>query len=170
MIKGLSYLATALLVLSIVFKIQVLYVDGNSMSPSLSNNDILIAKPSSNYEVGDIVTFYMPEFDETLVKRIVGVSGDEIKYINPINNTHGVYKVKDGEVFVEGDNYYDSIDSRVFGAIKIEDIDKKVIYDMNWLPSWLYFFNLGIYLIIFVVVDNLEESKDDEEDIKLDNV
>ena len=170
MIKGLSYLATALLVLIIVFKIQVIYVNGESMQPALSNNDILIAKPSSSYNVGDIITFYMPEFDETLVKRIVGVSGDTIEYINPINNTHGVYEVKDGEVFVEGDNYYDSIDSRVFGAIKIEDIDKKVIYDMSWLPTWLYFFNIGVYLIVFIVVDNLEESKDDEEDIKLDNI
>lgn len=170
MIKGLSYLATALLVLSIVFKIQVLYVNGESMQPSLNNMDTLLAIPASDYKVGDIVTFYMPEFDETLVKRIVGVSGDTVEFINPLTGVSGVYKVKDGEVFVEGDNYYDSIDSRVFGAIKIEDIDKKVIYDVNWLPSWLYFFNLGIYLIIFVVVDNLEESKDDEEDIKLDSV
>lgn len=106
-------------------------------------------------ERGDIVVFRSPQNkDIEYIKRIIGLPGDTIiidddtgqvsvngvvlkeNYINNKTNlfsggavTSGVaYKVPKGHYFVMGDNRQKSSDSRVFGAIKEEDIIGQVFY------------------------------------------
>ena len=98
---------------------------------------------------GDIVVFHPPadptipvgaEVDRTdLIKRVVGLPHDTIEvldgtlYLNghaqrepyikePIFEDYGPFKVKEGTIFVMGDNRNDSKDSRRIGAIPLENL------------------------------------------------
>lgn len=117
-------------------------VKGESMYPTLNNNDYLITqKVEKNYEKGDIVIIDVN--DHSIVKRIVALGGEvvEIKdgklYVNdklveedytngPANEDFPRTKVAKGTVFVLGDNRNNSTDSRYYKAFKLEDINGKV--------------------------------------------
>lgn len=114
-------------------------------------------------EVNDIVIVDMPREifgqEEYIIKRIVAVEGDtvEIKnnkfyrndkevkenYINEpmeedkdqLNTFTGKHTLKEGEVFVMGDNRNHSADSRYFGAVPVEFIEGKVIVDNEGFSS-----------------------------------
>lgn len=96
---------------------------------------------------GDIVIISGPESKVRLVKRIVGLPGDQIDiregkvYLNEelINEPYvkgqtlsgGIafpYKVEQGQLFVMGDNREHSQDSRVLGPIAMSSIEGKVVY------------------------------------------
>lgn len=84
---------------------------GNSMSPTLSANDIVLVnrleyifkKPKE----GDIIACNDPRDERILIKRII--------------------KIENNAYFVQGDNKYASTDSRVFGKIRHKDIIGKII-------------------------------------------
>ncbi|KAI7740410.1 hypothetical protein M8C21_017571 [Ambrosia artemisiifolia] len=69
---------------------------------------------------GDVVILQSPENPRKLVtKRIIGMEGDKITYIvDPKNSdrTETVIVPK-GHVWVQGDNIYNSYDSRNFGPV-----------------------------------------------------
>lgn len=116
-------------------------VDGTSMYPTLEDGEVLILKKyDKSYERFDIVVVNYN--GEKLVKRIIGMPGENIKYKN-----NKLYV--DGEILEEpleletadfnlldlgyntipkdcylilGDNRYNSTDSRVIGLIKKNDI------------------------------------------------
>lgn len=117
----------------------------------------------------DIVVFKQPTFDENteIVKRVIGLPGDrivikdgEVRLYNKKNKDGSIIKpsldtyakingttdgnidtrIKDGEVFVLGDNRPDSVDSRYFGSVRTENIIGEVrvrIYPLNNL--WMFF-------------------------------
>lgn len=98
-------LMVALLVLSMVFLIQPVYVDGISMVPELENGERLIVNKMVYYDVksvdmmhlsrGDIVTFWFPEEpSESFVKRIIGMPGETVE-------------ITGGEIFIDGKKLYE---------------------------------------------------------------
>lgn len=124
-------------------------VRGQSMYPTLDNNNYLLinktAYMSNSPKMGDIIVFKSDLETENgkhkdLVKRVIGVAGDEITvtgglvYVNrePISEDYisGAYTdgeldtiVPDGCVFVMGDNRGNSLDSRSqqVGFVSVRD-------------------------------------------------
>ena len=123
-------------------------VDGTSMYPTLSNNEILILKKyDKSYDRFDIVVFKRE--NSKLIKRIVGLPGDTIEYKNNKLYINGNYvkedfehentddftystTIPDGYYYVLGDNRENSLDSRYFGPISKEDITG--IVDLSIYP------------------------------------
>ena len=123
-------------------------VDGSSMDSTLKNGDILILnKLDKSYERFDVVVINakIDGKNSKLVKRIIGLPGDNIEYeynelyINgkkiedvatartsdfSLSDLYDVEKIPDDYYFVMGDNRIYSRDSRDYtvGLIKKEDI------------------------------------------------
>ena len=151
----LKYIIFIFIVLIIaIYIIGLQQVVGDSMNPTLKNNDVVIIdKLTHNFitlKRGDIISFY---YDNTkyLVKRIVGLPGETLVikdnkiYINGEMisdyvadvamdnfklNEIGYEVIPKDMYFVLGDNRKNSLDSRDYrvGLIKKDDvIGKKVI-------------------------------------------
>lgn len=142
----LPYVITIIVVL--LFK-QFLFapirVNGDSMYSTLKNNDIMILD-KVHYRHNDIKRFDIVVVDadyELLIKRVIGLPGEEIEvknnklYINgkyvkqnfKYKNTEDFsYKIPKGKYFVMGDNRTNSLDSRYFGAFKRKQILGKTNY------------------------------------------
>jgi len=142
-------LVVAKLITSFVF-LSVM-VDGNSMAPTLINGEKAITD-GLFYKMGgidrfDIVILEEKGFDEKLVKRVVGLPGEKIRYEKGVLYVNGkVVEEKfitkevamktvtaygndtfectlgKNEYFVLGDNRGNSTDSRYFGPIKKSQI------------------------------------------------
>ena len=142
-------LIVAKLITSFVF-LSVM-VDGNSMYSTLKNGDKGITDGLFYKITGidrfDVVILEEDKFEDKLVKRVIGLPGETIRYEKGIlyingevvkeefiteevaKQTVGVYgndtfecKLKDNEYYVLGDNRGNSTDSRYFGPIKKEQI------------------------------------------------
>jgi signal peptidase I len=121
------------------FFIQLCFVNGNSMQPTLnSGNIIIIKKFDLSIKNNDIVVIRKNK--KTLIKRVVGIPNDKIiikddtlyvndlKFDNRITSYSGNAKeeitLADDEYYVLGDNRSNSIDSRYeeIGIIKKDEI------------------------------------------------
>ena len=127
------------------FVLQPYRVDGYSMEPSLHNEDRLFI----NHFVyrlreprhGDVVVIDLPNEGISIIKRVIGVPGDEVavhdgfvwlngvklveSYLDgPTLGECGPVIVPEGSVFVMGDNRQDSRDSRshTIGFVSYEQI------------------------------------------------
>ncbi|MEG1987092.1 MAG: signal peptidase I [Bacilli bacterium] len=132
-----------------LFVIDVARVDGNSMNPTLKNNDFLIfSKINNKYKRFDIVILKVNS--KYFIKRIIGLEGEKIKYIDNklfineelvnedfvLSNTSDFslkeispYDIIPNDMFlVLGDNREDSYDSRNYGLISINDIGGKILF------------------------------------------
>ena len=122
--------------LGFVFNYKIIIVSGESMRPKYSDGQIVLADRSFNkedIEVGDIVVFN--DNGNTCIKRVLAKEGDTIKqcggklYINdiveaPYNTSWETeFELMENELYVCGDNYSNSIDSRTYGPIKLDDVE-----------------------------------------------
>lgn len=125
------------------FIITPVQVDGNSMYPTLDDNEILILKKyDKSYERFDIVVFKYNK--SKLVKRIIGLPGEKVSYKDNelyINGEKmedvkletktsdftledlGYTIIPEGYYLVLGDNRNNSIDSRRIGLVSEHDIE-----------------------------------------------
>lgn len=128
-----------IVVLIRTFIITPVRVDGDSMHPTLLDNEILLLKKyDKKFERFDIIVF---EYGNSkLVKRIIGLPGDKVEYKNNnlyINNEiiEEVFldedvktsnfsltqlkleKIPEDCYFVIGDNRNNSTDSRIIGPV-----------------------------------------------------
>ena len=117
--------------------IGIYAIPTGSMQPTLQIGDrILVTRYfSQSAQRGDVVVFRSPNEEELLVKRIVAVGGDFIEarnghliigghavsepYLPASTVTTGVssQRVPPDYYFVLGDNRFDSLDSRAWGAV-----------------------------------------------------
>lgn len=125
----------------IVFKVKI---PSESMVPTLNVGDRLFVTRIYNrdkLERGDIVVFYSREEDESMIKRLIGLPGDEVvltdgvvtvngetlveDYIGTPDNFNGIYNVPEGKYFFLGDNRLRSKDSRYWINSYIDGKDIK---------------------------------------------
>ncbi|MDX6381693.1 MAG: signal peptidase [Rubrobacteraceae bacterium] len=144
------------------FVLEAFQVPSESMVPTFQVGDRFMANKFiyrfTEPKRGDIIVFRSVEGgEEDLVKRVVGLPGDEITvqngvlsvngerqeepYINkqlPDSGFYGPAKVPEGHVFAMGDNRGNSRDSRFFGPVPMENIEGEAV--MSFWPlsrMWL---------------------------------
>lgn len=138
----------AIAVLVATFLMPVFRIYGSAMSPTVSENEIVIALKQIKPQKGDIVAFYYN--NRILVRRIIADPGEVVsvdqygnvevnhrriveRYANPktAGGTDVEYplRVPDDGWFVLGDNRQNSIDSRhsVIGCVTQEQMIGKVV-------------------------------------------
>lgn len=151
-IRGVKEIMPYVIILIVVvllrtFIITPIIVNGESMIPTLKEKQILILnKYDKKYNRGDVVVvnYFNGEKEERLIKRVIGLPGEKVEYnenklyINDkkvedrfakdTENFELSYididmkKIPEGYYFVIGDNRNNSIDSRIIGLVKKEDI------------------------------------------------
>ena len=142
--------------LIVTFGFQVARVEGQSMAPTLEDQDRLIvnklAYRLNDPQVGDIVMLYYPvDPDKSFVKRVIAEEFDEVRivegqvyrngvllddaYIPPEYRDHtnfGPVTVPEGYYFVMGDHRNNSLDSRHWNYVPKKYIIGKV--QLRWWP------------------------------------
>ena len=142
----------AIAVLVATLFLPILQISGDSMSPTLAHDEIVILMKTKAFDRGDLIGFYYQ--GKILLKRVIALPEDEVAidadgnvYVNgemleePYVTEKGLgdcdltfpYKVPGTGYFVLGDQRSNSVDSRnsAIGAISREDIIGKV-----FLRAW----------------------------------
>lgn len=108
------------------------------MAPTFRNNEITLLVKKTIINKNDVIVF---KKDDTIyIKRVIAKFGDNVKlhdghiYINGINQMpytydgdNMEYNLHENEYFVIGDNYNNSVDSRVYGLINSSNVIGKPI-------------------------------------------
>lgn len=139
----------AIAILVATLWMPVLQIYGTSMTPTLSDGDILFTVKTSDFSHGDVIAFYYN--NKILVKRVIAVAGDWVDieedgtvYVNnqPLaepylseksygdTNIELPYQVPDGRLFVMGDHRATSVDSRntAVGCVSREQIVGRILF------------------------------------------
>lgn len=140
----IPYIIVVVVVLIIkTYIVTPIRVNGPSMNNTLYDKDIMLLDEIS-YRFDDIKRFDIVVVrynDEYLIKRIIGLPGERVRYENNKLYINGKYVkenfkhkktedfseivVSDNCYYVMGDNRTNSVDSRMIGDIKKSDIKGK---------------------------------------------
>jgi len=152
----IPYLIIILVVLILrTFVITPIIVSGESMVPTLDGGELMLLKKyDTSYERFDIVVVNKNVEGDNLIKRVIGLPGETIRYRNGnlyindeiIEDTYaygetGNFReitLGNDEYFLMGDNREISLDSRSLGIIKNKEIEGTVgivLYPFNKLGS-----------------------------------
>ena len=142
--------------LIVTFGFQVARVEGQSMAPTLEDQDRLIVNKLAyrigEPHIGDIVMLYYPlDPDKSFVKRVIAEEGDQVRivdgkvyrndvllddsFVPPEYRSHddwGPQVIPEGYYFVMGDHRNNSSDSRHWGFVPKKYIIGKV--QLRWWP------------------------------------
>lgn len=133
----------AVAVLIATLLLPILQISGDSMSPTLEHDEIVVLLKTKDFDRGDLIGFYYQ--GKILLKRVIGLPEDEVAidadgnvYVNgelleePYVTEKGLgdcdlefpYHVPGTGYFVMGDKRSNSVDSRnsVIGSIERDDI------------------------------------------------
>jgi signal peptidase I len=122
-------------------------VEGSSMLPTLQDgNFVLVNRLSYSLgkpERGDIIVFHFELTRQDLIKRVIGLPGDEVRiangavfvngvalvepYIATAPSYDGTWVVPANNFFVLGDNRNDSSDSHSWGTLPAEKVVGKAV-------------------------------------------
>ncbi|MBE6940286.1 MAG: signal peptidase I [Ruminococcaceae bacterium] len=155
--KNYGYLVVTVAVVLIIFKVllQLAYVPSGSMETTIPAKSLLVSwhlpwlVSDPEPERGDVVTFWSEELGKLLVKRVVGLPGDEITFSDGYTYVNGrkleepylleqgstsnprqeTYHVPEGCLFMMGDNRGNSMDSRYLAQpyIPISQVQARVL-------------------------------------------
>lgn len=129
-------------------------VDGFSMLPTLQNGEyVLVNRLAYRADLpdhGDIIVFASPVNEQDLIKRVIGLPGDQLRisggqvylngqtleepYIAAAPLYDGEWTVPEGQLFVLGDNRNDSSDSHAWGLLPVENVIGKAVL-IYWPPE-----------------------------------
>jgi signal peptidase I len=142
--------------LIVTFGFQVARVEGQSMAPTLHDQDRLIVNKLAyrlgDPHVGDIVMLYYPlKPEKSFVKRIIAEEGDQVRIVDgrvyrndvPLDDSFvpaeyrshddwGPQVIPEGYYFVMGDHRNNSSDSRHWGFVPKKYLIGKV--QLRWWP------------------------------------
>jgi signal peptidase I len=142
--------------LIVTFGFQVARVEGQSMAPTLHDQDRLVVNKLvyrlHDPEVGEIVMLYYPlNPDKSFVKRVIAEEGDQLRvvdghvyrnevllddsYVPPEYRSHddwGPEIIPEGYYFVMGDHRNNSSDSRIWRFVPKKYIIGRV--QLRWWP------------------------------------
>jgi signal peptidase I len=125
--------------------VQTVQIGSDSMAPTLRRGDTAVLDKITlrvrDPRRADLVAFRSPQDGQLTVKRVVGVAGDVVElrdavlYVNGARADEpqvdlvaddatwfGPVTVPAGTVFLMGDNRADSIDSRAYGAVPVDEV------------------------------------------------
>ncbi len=160
-----------IMIIIMLFVYSFVPVSGNSMEPSLSSGNVVILS-RLRYKYADIkrneIVVLKKKNDEGIkesyIKRVVGLPGEEIHYLNgylyidgeknkenfmsdDVETSNFMFvdvcnetecpdgKIPENKYLVLGDNRNNSIDSRSFGLVDKSEIEGKVIFNIWPLNS-----------------------------------
>lgn len=129
-------------------------VDGTSMNPTLQNGEfVLVSRLAYKMhppERGDIIVFRSTTDELDLIKRVIGLPGDEVRveggrvivneqvleepYITAPPEYSGRWRVPEAHLFVLGDNRNNSSDSHAWGVLPLENVIGKGLM-IYWPPD-----------------------------------
>ena len=147
----------AIAILVANFLIPAFQIYGNSMTPTLTEGEIVLALKGDDYETGQLIAFYYN--NKILVKRVIAGPGDWVD-IDEEGNTYVnnqlldepyvyeksmgdcnielPYQVPENRIFVMGDHRSVSVDSRnsSIGCVSQEQIAGKLVFRVWPLPRF----------------------------------
>ncbi len=151
----------AVAVLITTLFLPILQISGDSMSPTLEHDEIVVLLKTKTFKRGDLIGFYYQ--GKILLKRVIALPDDEVLidaegnvYVNgeiqeePYVTDKGLgdcdlefpYKVPANSYFVLGDQRSNSVDSRnsAIGVISQEDIIGKIFIRVWPFPRFGFVF------------------------------
>ena len=132
-----------LILICLRFVCMTYIVNGESMNPTLDDKELGLAVRLPIKEINRFDIVVIEQDDKYLIKRVVGLPGEKVEYLNNIlfindvqiydeynyglTNNFEVVLSKD-EYFCLGDNREHSSDSRIYGAFNIKKIKAVSIF------------------------------------------